>query len=327
MTNHPGVQVLICPDSYFLHTRLEALLADFPQADRHIYWGDEEPPPRFWEDLTLQGLFGTSRVLVARQAHLWPAAIWKKISAVLGHPSDQCRPFFCLETAWEKGQPKLPAHIKKLRCLTFAEQRGWIWKHEGLTERTMRRHVQERARILRLPFEEDAFEHFCASVPPDANAVENELRKLRLLLDAGEESAPPEPPRVTAALLGGTGWSPESNVFSCIRHMEAGNLSAVWKELGRSRHDPESLFFPLLTLLARDVRLLWQCRMGERIRMHPSEADFKRRLAARLGTTGLAELMGMIMDAEWQVKSGRRSVEQSLDALTAGVTALCARSR
>ena len=248
-------------------------------------------------------------------------------SAALGRPSEQCRPFFCLETAWEKGQPKLPAHIKKLRCLTFAEQQGWIWKNEGLTERTIRRHVQERARALRVPFEEDAFEQFCASVPADANAVENELSKLRLMLDAEEEKKPPEPPRVTAALLGGTGWSPESNVFACIRHMEAGNLSAVWKELGRSRHDPEGLFFPLLSLLARDVRLLWQCRMGENVRMHPSEAAFKQQLAARLGAAGLAELMSMIMDAEWQVKSGRRSVEQSLDMLAADVTDLCARAR
>lgn len=326
MTKNPGFMFLICPDSHFLHARLENLLAG-SSAERHIYWGDEEPPPRFWEDLTLQGLFGKPRVLVARQANLWPAAVWKKISAALGHPSEQCRPFFCLETAWEKGQPKLPAHIKKLRCLTFAEQQGWIWKNEGLTERTLRRHVQERARALRVPFEEDAFEQFCASVPADANAVENELCKLRLMLDAEEERKPPEPPRVTAALLGGTGWSPESNVFACIRHMEAGNLSAVWKELGRSRHDPEGLFFPLLSLLARDVRLLWQCRMGENVRMHPSEAAFKQQLSARLGAAGLAELMSMIMDAEWQVKSGRRSVEQSLDMLAADVTDLCARAR
>ena len=326
MTKNPGFMFLICPDSHFLHARLESLLAG-STAERHIYWGDEEPPPRFWEDLTLQGLFGKPRVLVARQANPWPAAVWKKISAALGRPSEQCRPFFCLETAWEKGQPKLPAHIKKLRCLTFAEQQGWIWKNEGLTERTIRRHVQERARALRVPFEEDAFEQFCTSVPADANAVENELRKLRLMLDAEEEKKPPEPPRVTTALLGGTGWSPESNVFACIRHMEAGNLSAVWKELGRSRHDPEGLFFPLLSLLARDVRLLWQCRMGENVRMHPSEAAFKQQLAARLGAAGLAELMSMIMDAEWQVKSGRRSVEQSLDMLAADVTDLCARAR
>ena len=35
----------------------------------------------------------------------------------------------------------------------------------------------------------------------------------------------------------------------------------------------------------------------------------------------------MIMDAEWQVKSGRRTVEQSLDMLAAQATERCARSR
>ena len=87
--SHPGFTFLICPDSRLLQAHMEGLLSA-AKADsrweRHVYWGDEEPPPRFWEQLTLQGLFGTPRVLVARQAHMWPAAIWKKISAALGHP-------------------------------------------------------------------------------------------------------------------------------------------------------------------------------------------------------------------------------------------------
>lgn len=98
----PGFSFLVCPDSRLLQARLEALVSaqgDSSRWERHVLWGDEEPSPRFWEQLTLQGLFGTPRLLVVRQAHLWPAAVWKKISAALARPSEQCWPFFCLEVA------------------------------------------------------------------------------------------------------------------------------------------------------------------------------------------------------------------------------------
>lgn len=116
-------------------------------------------------------------------------------------------------------------------------------------------------------------------------------------------------------------WSPECNVFACIRHMEAGNLAAVWKELCRSR-DSDSLLFSLLALLARELRLLWQTQAGEKVRLHPSEAGLKKQLALRLGPRGLAEGMAAVADAEWQVKSGRRTPEQTLDFLAARLTVL-----
>lgn len=318
----PGFSFLVCPDSQLLRAHLAEQLTVFPPAggpwERHVYWGDEDPPPRFWEQLSLQGLFGASRVLLVRQAQLWPAAVWKKISQALARPSAQCWPFFCLEVNWEKGQPKIPAHIAKLRCLAFADRQGWIWRHEGLTERGVKRHVQQRARDLGLTFEADALEQFCASVPPDAQAIENELQKLSLLRggtgDAGGGA-------ITAAMTATAAWSPECNVFACIRHMEAGNLAAVWKELSRSR-DSDSLLFSLLALLARELRLLWQTQAGEKVRLHPSEAGFKKQLALRLGPRGLAEGMAVVADAEWQVKSGRRTPEQTLEFLAARLTGL-----
>lgn len=318
----PGFSFLVCPDSRLLRTRLKEQLVAFPPADgaweRHVYWGDEEPPPRFWEQLSLQGLFGASRVLLIRQAQFWPAAVWKKISRALARPSAQCWPFFCLEVNWEKGQPKIPAHIARLRCLAFADKQNWIWRHEGLTERDIRRYVQQRARHLALDFEADALEQFCASVPPDAQAIENELEKLALLRGNGGADGGG---KITAAMTATAAWSPDCNVFACIRHMEAGNLAAVWKELSRSR-DSDSLLFSLLALLARELRLLWQIRAGEKVRLHPSEAGLKKQLALRLGPRGLAEGMAFVADAEWQVKSGRRTPEQTLEFLAAGLTRL-----
>lgn len=315
----PGFSFLVCPDSSLTRARLEQELAAHAaqQWERHVYWGDEEPPPRFWEQLALQGLFGTSRVLVLRQANLWPAAVWKRISQALARPSSQCWPFFCLEGNWERGQPKLPAHLGKLRCLAFADSQGWIWRSEGLTERSLKRHVQQRLRQLGLRFEPDALEQFCASLPPDAQTVENELEKLLLLQRAqGQEGRP-----IMASMLGASAWSPECNIFACIRQMEAGNLPALWKELTRNRN-PDSLLFPLLGLLAREFRLLWQVLVGERVRLHPNEIGSRQQLARKLGAPGLAAGMAAVADAEWQIKSGRRSPEQTLEFLAADLALL-----
>lgn len=339
-----GFRFLVCPDSRLLRSFMDEQPADFAgkTIERHVYWGDEEPPPRFWEQLTLQGLFGAPRILVARQAHLWPAATWKKISKALARPSDQCLAYFCLEVNWEKGQPKIPAHIAKLPCIAFADQQGWIRRDEGLTERNLGRYVRERAAALKLEFDPDALTQFCAAVPPDAQAVDSELEKLRLyrnalLAGSGPDVTPDSTAgigstnatssagstgRITAAMTSTAAWSPECNVFALIRSMEAGNMAAVCKELARGRKDCDSLLFSLLALLARELRLLWQVSAGESVRLHPADASAKKQLAIRLGPSLLADAMSLVVDAEFQVKSGRRSPEQSLDHLTARLTGL-----
>ena len=317
----PGFSFLISADGHMLKTALDGLLAGWPPErgawERHVFWGDEEPPPRFWELLSLEELFGAARAVVVRQAQLWPAAVWKKLSRAIARPAARTWPVFCLEGEWEKRRPRLPAHITRLRCFAFADERGWVWRGEGLSERDLPRHVRERARALGVNFEQDALAQFCASVPPDGLAIENELAKLGLM--AG--GAP-----VTTAMTATAGWSPECNVFACIRRMESGDLAGVWRELARS-DDSDRLLFSLLALLAREWRLLWQITAGENVRLHPSDASFKRALAQRLGTGGIARGFAALADAEWQVKSGRRSPAQALESVAVEMTALCAPQR
>jgi len=322
-----GFSFLVCPDGQLLRTHLEQLVTENTPAqgiwERHVYWGDEDPPPRFWEQLTLQGLFGTPRLLVARQAHLWSAAVWKKISHALAHPGEQCWPVFCLEGRWEKGRPKVPAHILKLRCLSFADKQGWVWRQDGLNERGVKRYVLQRAKARGLTFTPDALEQFCVSVPPYGQAIENELDKFSLLCDATcAKGVAPDKGHITNAMISAA-WSSECNVFSCIRHMEAGNLPAVWKELSHSTED-DSLLFSLLGLLARELRLFWSIQTGESVRLHSSDAAYKHTLAARLEPRTLSEGMTMIMDAELQVKNGNRTPKQGLEFLATQMTALFA---
>ena len=174
MTTRPGFSFCICPDGKLLRQQVEELLGAHPDAgrERHVFWGDDELPPKFWEILTLQGLFSTSRVLVMRNAHALTADVWKRLSAALSRPNPQTWPLFCLEVAWEKGQPKIPAYIAKLPCFTFADAKGWIWRSPGLEPRSLRRHIQIRSKALGLDLEPGCVDILAETLLPDAAAVE-----------------------------------------------------------------------------------------------------------------------------------------------------------
>lgn len=307
----PAFYFCICPDARLIQEHLETFLPTLSEAasrERFVYWGDGELPPRFWEQLLLQGLFDTRRTLVLRHAHQLPAAVWKRLSSALSTPNPQCLSILCLEGPWEKGKPKLPAHITRLACLKFAEKQQWIWRQGGLEGAGLRKHIQQRAARLGLRFDPGALEAFCSAVPPNASAVDNELQKLRLAADTGI---------ITPAMCTDTGYLPDFNIFSFIRRIQAGRLAEAWGELRRGQRDGDSLLFPFLGLLLREARLLWQIRSGESVRLHPSDAAAKQALAQRLGHDGISRLFVLATEAEYAVKSGQRQPNQTLEALVA----------
>ena len=61
MSTRPGFSFLICPDAELARLEAAALLEQ-ARADgdwrRAVYWGDEELPPAFWQDLTVPSLMG-----------------------------------------------------------------------------------------------------------------------------------------------------------------------------------------------------------------------------------------------------------------------------
>ena len=260
----------------------------------------------------MQGLTERPRALLVRGAQTLTAEVWKKLSAVLATPRPDILPVFFLESLWEKGQPKLPAHIAKLRCLEFADKQGWVWRSAGLDARALRKHVQQRAAALELRLTPDALDALCAVVTPDAAAVRGVLEQLALASGDGE---------VGVELVRNMAESaPEVIIFEFIRHLQSGNSAAVWRTLLREGDGGESLLFPLLALLTREARLLWQIQAGENVWLPQQTANLKRSLASRLGTSGLANLFAALMEAEWAVKSGRRQPLQALEELVGSLT-------
>lgn len=312
----PGFYFCLCPDSTLAREHVDGLLKRVNAVGREreirTFWADEGLDGRFWEALTMQGLTERPRALLVRGAQTLTAEVWKKLSAVLATPRPDILPVFFLESLWEKGQPKLPAHIAKLRCLEFADKQGWVWRSAGLDARALRKHVQQRAAALELRLTPDALDALCAVVTPDAAAVRGVLEQLALASGDGE---------VGVELVRNMAESaPEVIIFEFIRYLQSGNSAAVWRTLLREGDGGESLLFPLLALLTREARLLWQIQAGENVWLPQQTANLKRSLASRLGTSGLANLFAALMEAEWAVKSGRRQPLQALEELVGSLT-------
>ncbi|WP_035068966.1 DNA polymerase III subunit delta [Nitratidesulfovibrio termitidis] len=337
----PGFTICICPDARLTRDRIDALLAAHPPAagndsatsaglgglvpsasatwDRQAFWGDEPLPPAFWEHLTLQGLFATPHALVVRNAQNLPAETWKRISAALAKPNPLAWPFLCLEVPFDKGQPKVPAHIARLRCLDFAEKQKWIWRSPGLDERGVATFVRQHAASRAIRFAPGALEAVCAALPPDATAIATELEKLSLAAGDGE---------VTAAMAALVDHAADIDIFAFMRALQAGNAPmTVWRQVLRDRLGGDSMLFPFLGMLLRETRILWQLLAGEPVRLPPSVLPPKQQLARQLGHAGLARIWDLALEAELGIKSGERSPEQAMEVLVAGLFTLFARSR
>lgn len=316
----PGFYFCLCPDAALSREHVTDLLAQLAsQSEQHFeqrtWWGEEGLDSRFWESLTLQGLTDKPRALVVRGAHTLPAETWKKLSATLSTPRSGILPLFLMESAWEKGQPKLPAHVGKLKCLEFAEKKKWIWRSPGLTSNTLRRHVQERAQGL--IFDGNALDVLCSVLALDAASVQGVLEQLTLAATPDDTGAR----HVTVDLARQmTAHTPEVLIFDFIRYLQEGNRAAVWKTLLAEGDGGEAMLFPLLALLARETRTLWQIHAGEDVWLPQHLAGAKRALAMKVGKSGLSHIFASIMEAEWAVKSGRRQPLQALEGLVAELT-------
>jgi DNA polymerase-3 subunit delta len=328
--DRPGFFFCICPDAALLRSWMESeLLAPLidqakqsgpslmgglmPSSssapDIQTFWADEGLDRRFWDALTLLGMDGRQRVLIVRGAHQLSAEVWKKLSSSLATPRPGVLPVFCMECPWEKGQPKLPAHIAKLKCLAFAEKQKWQWRSPGLEARTLRQYIQREAATLGLRMAPEALNTLAEMLIPDASAVRGVLEQLSL---ASQDGA------VDVSLVRQmTEFTPDAVIFDFIRQLENGNARAVWKTLLREGDGGESLLFPLLTLMAREARLLWQMNAGEKVFVPQYVEAEKRRLAAKLGPAGLSAVFEALAAAEFSVKSGARSPLQAMESLVA----------
>lgn len=284
--------------------------------DRQAYWGDEALPPIFWEKLTLQGLFATPNALVVRNAQNIPADTWKRLSAALATPNDLAWPIFCLEVGLERGKYKVPAHIQKLKCLSFADKKGWVWRSAGLDAKSMRGFIQDACRERGLKLAPQALEALMAVMPEDATAAHNELDKIALACSDDNIVK-----KEMAQLINHTS---NLDIFAFIKALQNGNAPLVWREVLREKGSGDSLVFPFLGMLVREARLLWQLLVGEEVKLPPYILDEKKRMAQQLGHIALAQIWNIALEAERGIKTGERNTDQAMDAMVANLSSLFA---
>lgn len=330
--DRPGFTICICPDRYLIRARIEKELAAAPPGkgggllgsaasgwERHAFWGDEPLPNAFWEHLTLQGLFSVPKAVVVHNAQNIPADTWKKISVALGTPNSETWPFFCLQTAFERGKPKLPPHIAKLQCMAFAEKRGWVWTSPGLDDRSKPAFVRTEAERRNLTFAPGALEAITARLPSDATAIGTEMDKLALAAGPGGVLG-----KELAQILD---RDIEPDVFGLIRALQQGrDPLAVWEQIIAAEREGDSMAFAFLSMLAREARQLWQLHLGEPVRLPPQALGVKTSMARSLGLAGIAKLWHLALEADKGVKTGERTVDQALEALLASLSLLFSES-
>jgi DNA polymerase-3 subunit delta len=326
----PGFILCACPDSYLAKVRIEQTLAEKAPAsggsllgpgvstgpatwERHVFWGDEPLPDAFWEHLTLQGLFATPKAVIIYNAQNIPAESWRKISAAISSPNSEMWPFFCLQVAFEKGKPKVPAHIANLACFGFAEQKGWLWNIPGLDERSKAKFVQDEAKKRLLTLASGALEAIAAALPLDASAIGAEMDKLALAARDGV---------LTADLADILEREIEPDIFSLLRNLQQGRGVAIWEQALLSERGSDSMAFAFLATLTREARQLWQIFVGEPIRLPPQVLSAKTTLARSLGMAGIAKLWHLALEADKGVKTGERSPDQALDSLLSSLALL-----
>lgn len=325
----PAFSFLVCPDAELARAEIERQIEAHAATgfERRAYFGDEELPARFWQDLGSPGLLGGSKIVILRRIEGLKAEAWKNLSPHLAGFNEACWPFFCIETAWQRNSPKIPAHIAKSKPWEAAKARGWIWQSPGLTRKTLPAYVQARLQSEGLRIAPPVLQALCERLPEDAAAVRTEVAKLSLALGPVQDSTRGQAARevriedldLVAATEGLDIWG----LLEAIQEGGAGGRqSPVWKQvLGQ---DGAEALFPLLFGLAREVRALWMIAAGEgsKVRMQPWLLEKKERAARRIGQARLAQALSLALDAELSVKSGERSEAQALETLVAGLLRL-----
>jgi len=322
---NPAFTICTCPDAKllkdYIHGCIQASKTGTdgqPKIDwkQHTYWADDELVADFWENISLQGLFNTHKAIVLRNAHLLLAANWKKLSIILGRPNEYTWVFICMENDWEKNKAKIPAHITKLPCISFANKKKWTWSMNALDKSSARQYIQQKSKSLNLSFSATALTQFCNNVAADAQTIENELQKLAILADGQT---------VQEDMLSIINYTPEFNIFNLIKCIESGNNAQIWTELNKNQNNSDSLFFPFLGLLLREARILWQIHVNEPVYLHHSDAQHKTMIAKKLGRLGIIYIFDLVVQAELSVKSGKIPIDQCLEILISDLTTLFSR--
>ncbi|MGM0538217.1 MAG: DNA polymerase III subunit delta [Thermodesulfobacteriota bacterium] len=314
MTNtiRQGFSFCICPDGHLMKEHIHSLLSA-QEETWHVrtFWADEELPDAYWQTLTWTSLLGQCTAVVLRRAENFKAEDWKKLHPILSSFKAGIWPFFCLEKEWDRGSPQVPAVLQKQAFWKVAEKKGWIWRSAGLDRKTVQQRVGHWGHTQGIQIPDHIRSVLIHSLPLDAAALDNELRKLELLL-ADRQAMQAEDLQVLS-------FQPDLDIFAFLRALQSkGQEASIWRTLFRNQLGSNAdMVMPFLALLLREARTLWQLQAGEqeKVWMPGRIKAEKTRLATRLGPHRLSQMWTMILEAESGIKSGDFSQAQAQEVV------------
>ncbi|MCL1915946.1 MAG: DNA polymerase III subunit delta [Desulfovibrionaceae bacterium] len=316
MASRPAFNLCLGPDAVLLREHIDAQLAAFPPASGQawkirVFWGDAPLEAQFWHALGMQDLFQTPQALILRRANQAPLEQLKKISAALGGIPPQTWPFICLETEYEKGKPKIPATLARLKFYAFALEKGWVTGIPPLDQRGKSSFIKKNALALGLRLSAADLDRLGHFLPQDAGAIRLEMEKLALAADASGRPAPE-----AVQMLG---QEPDLDIFAFLRGLQSGRRpEQIWIQFHKDRAGTSDAgLFGFLGMLLREARQLWQLLAGEPTSLPAFVVESKRSLAQNLGYTGLARIWDLALRADKGVKSGEHSPDQAFEFLLA----------
>ncbi|MFW6325513.1 MAG: DNA polymerase III subunit delta [Desulfovermiculus sp.] len=307
-TVRQGLSFCICPDGQLMKEHIHSLLSAQEETwNVRTFWADEELPDAYWQTLTWPSLLGQCTAVVLRRAENLKAEQWKKLHPILKSFKTGIWPFFCLEKQWDRGRPLVPAVLEKQAFWKVAEKKGWVWRSAGLDRKAVQQRVRQWADRQRINIPDQVWSVLIPSLPLDAAALNNELRKLELLL-ADRQAMQAEDLKVVS-------FQPDLDIFAFLRALQSkGQEISIWRTLFRNQLGSNAdMVMPFLALLLREARTLWQLQAGEqdKVWMPGRIKSEKARMAARLGPQRLRQMWTMILEAESGIKSGDFSQAQA----------------
>lgn len=312
--NRPGFTICICPDSEIIQIYISKQLGARSETwKKKVFWGDEELGDPFWDAFYLNDLFGQCSAVVLRRAHKLQEGDWKRFAPVLKKFRPSVWLFFCLEGQWEKGKPSIPAGLKKQKFFKLAQDKDWIWQYPGLTREYLSKYLKDWACKRDIEIPPQVEEVAVNILPLDAAHLKNELTKLELYIgDSG---------KIRSQDLQVLALQPDMDVFAFLRALQENRDTVeIWKQVLQGQWGADSdRVMPFLGLLLRESRMLWQLIHGEenKVWMPASAKRAKKNLASKIGSRNLASLWGLMLEAEYGIKSGERLPGQALELLVA----------
>lgn len=293
----PGFYFCICPDPEIIKDFIEDEIKKLKGLwEKRIIWADDENlHKKFFELFNTSSIIGKKTVVIIRQAHTLPKDFFEKLSRFLNRFHNDLFPFICIESEWKRGKPSIPTHISSKKYYKFAEKRGWIFAHSGVSDEFLSNYLKNWAKEHNIIIPQEIFFLLKEILPKDLAGIKSELKKLKLSCTDK---------KITQDDLKVIWPSLDFNVFDLINSIEGiKSPKLIWDAILQNKFDTYEDVIPMLHLILREGRILWQLLNGETVNLPVKTKQEKTIVARRLGKGKIIEVFNIVCDADLKLKT------------------------